>query len=195
MRSMHSRERIEEMVCELESYRWDAIYFNTVFVVEFSCSHEYVFVMCLPDFSLVLSPRFTHMLNKKWRQRNRNTEHINERAITATIVVHRQRIKLMSVYFSHSGYADHHIEKMKKTIEKHTTNCKRYIPIVGGDFNAELGPGLGTECFSVGRCTLNEGNRRGGWMKHGLMLQEYTATQHDVQKNTSETNDFHMSKS
>ena len=25
MRSMHSSERIEEMVCELEGYRWDAI--------------------------------------------------------------------------------------------------------------------------------------------------------------------------
>ena len=37
---------------------------------------------------------------------------------TATnVVVNRQRIKLMSVYFSHSGYADHHIEKMYKTIE------------------------------------------------------------------------------
>ena len=25
MRSMHSSERIEEMTCELEGYRWDAI--------------------------------------------------------------------------------------------------------------------------------------------------------------------------
>ena len=37
------------------------------------------------------------MLNKKWRQRIINTEYINERAITATIVVNRQRIRLMSV--------------------------------------------------------------------------------------------------
>ena len=49
---------------------------------------------------------------------------------------------------------------MYKTIEKHTANCKSYIPIVGGDFNAELGPGHGTECISVGRYTLNEGNKR-----------------------------------
>ena len=40
------------------------------------------------------------MLNKKWSQRIIDTENINERAITATIVVNRQRIKLMSVYFS-----------------------------------------------------------------------------------------------
>ena len=101
------------------------------------------------------------MLNKKWRQRIIDTEYINERAITTTIVFNSQRIKLMSVYFSHSVYADHHIEKMYITIEKHTANCRRYIPIVGGDFNAELGPGHGTECTSVGRYTLNEGNKRG----------------------------------
>ena len=88
---------------------------------------------------------------------------------STTIVVNRQRIKLMSVYFLHSRYADHHIEKMYKMIEKHTENYKRYIHQIGGDFNAELGLGHGNECISVGRYTLNEGNKRGDWMKHWLM--------------------------
>ena len=77
--------------------------------------------------------------------------------------------------FPHSQYADHHIEKMYKTIEKHMTHCDKYIPIIGGDFNAELGPGKGTERKSVGRYTLNEGNKRGDWLKSWLMLQDYTA--------------------
>ena len=81
----------------------------------------------------------------------------------------------MSVYFSHSGYADHHIKKMYRTIERHTENSRRYIHIIGGDFNAELGPGHGNECKSVGRYTLNEGNKRGDWMKHWMMLQGYAA--------------------
>ena len=71
------------------------------------------------------------LLNKKWRQRIIDTEYINERAITATIVVNRQRIKLMSAYFTHSGYADPSHRKMYKTIEKHTTNYKRYILFIG----------------------------------------------------------------
>ena len=131
------------------------------------------------------------MLNKRWRQRIIDTEYINERAITTTILVNRQHIKLMSVYFTHSKYADHHIEKMYKTIEKHVAHRNTYIPIIGGDFNAELGPGNGTERKSVGRYTLNEGNKRGDWLKNWLMLQDYTALQHDVQKDTSETDDFH----
>ena len=56
------------------------------------------------------------MQNKRWRQRIIDTEYINERAIITTILVNRQHIKLMSVYFSHSRYADHRIEKMYRTI-------------------------------------------------------------------------------
>ena len=115
------------------------------------------------------------MLNNSWRQRIIDTEYIHERAITATIVVNRQHIKLMSVYFTHSRYADHLIEKMYRTIEKHMASCNKYIPIIGGDFNAELGHGNGTECKSVGRYTRNEGNKRGDWFKSWLMLQDYTA--------------------
>ena len=39
------------------------------------------------------------MLNKRWRKRIIDIEYINERAITTTILVKRQHIKLMSVYF------------------------------------------------------------------------------------------------
>ena len=115
------------------------------------------------------------MLNKRWRKRIIDTEYINERAIKTTILVNRQHIDLMSVYFPHSKYADHHIEKMYKTIEKHMTNNKKCIPIIGGDFNAELGPGKGTECKSVGKYTLNESNKRGDWLKSWLMLIDYSA--------------------
>ena len=58
------------------------------------------------------------LLNKRWRQRIIDTEYINERAITTMILVNRQHIKLMSVYVTHSKYADHHIEKMYKRSRK-----------------------------------------------------------------------------
>ena len=73
-------------------------------------------------------------------------------------MVNHHRIKLMSAYFPHSGYADHHFEKMYRTIEKHTNSRKKGIHIVGGDFNAELGLGYGVERISVGPHTLKEGD-------------------------------------
>ena len=37
------------------------------------------------------------------------------------------------------------------------------------------GPEHGNECNSVGRYTHNEGNKRGDWMRHWLILLGYTA--------------------
>ena len=54
-------------------------------------------------------------------------------------------------------------------------NDKKCIPIIGGDFNAELGPGTGSECKSVGKHTLNESNKRGDWLKSWLMINDYSA--------------------
>ena len=147
MRSMHSSEKIEEMVTEIEGYRWVAIILNETWRHEqaelWKSHHKYIFMGAGKydnKHGVGILP------NKRWRKRIIDTEYITERAITPTILVNRQHIKLMSVYFHHSKKADHHIEKMYKTIEKHMVHSSKYTPIIGGDFNAELGPGKGTEC-------------------------------------------------
>ena len=162
MRSMHSSKKFEELVTELEGYRWDAILLNETWIFMGAGKYDNKHGVGI-------------MLKKRWRKRIIDTEYINERAITTTVLVNRKHIKLMSVYLPHSKYADHHIEKMCKTIEKRMLNNKKYIPIIGGDFNAELGPGKGTECKRVGRYTLNESNKRGDWLKSWLMLNDYSA--------------------
>ena len=85
----------------------------------------------------------------------------------------------MSVHLLHSCYADHHIENMYRTFEKQTNSSKKSMSIVGGDFNAELGPGDGVERASVGPHTYKEGNKRGrkrgDWLKQWPMIQNFTA--------------------
>ena len=61
-----------------------------------------------------------------------------------------------------------------RSIEKLTKSEKNNIQIVG-DFNAELGPGVGVERVSVGSHTLKEGTKRGDWMKQCAMIQNFTA--------------------
>ena len=58
------------------------------------------------------------LLIKKWRERKNGLNYINDRAIATSITVNKERITLMSVYFPHSGYADHHVEKAYNSIEK-----------------------------------------------------------------------------
>ena len=69
----------------------------------------------------------------------------------------------MSVFFLHSKCADN------------MAHCNKHIPIIGGDFNAELGPGKGTESKSVRGYTLYESYKRGDWLKSWLMLHDYSA--------------------
>ena len=106
-------KRIEEMISELEGYRWDATLMSETWRSEKSeiweTHHKHIFTG---------AGKYDNkhgvgiVLNKKWRQKIIDTEYISERAITAAIVVNHQRIKLMSVYFSH--YADQHVEKCIK---------------------------------------------------------------------------------
>ena len=101
------------------------------------------------------------LLNKRWKNKINWTYYISARAIAVSITVNHRLVLLMSVYFAHSGCADHHVEEAYRAIEKHAKS-KKYIQIVGGDVHAELRPGIGTERISVGQQTLNEGNKRGG---------------------------------
>ena len=71
---------------------------------------------------------------------------------------------------------------MYRTIEKHTNSSKKRIQIVGGDFNAGIGPVV--ERVSVGPHTLKEGNKRGDWMKQWLMIQNFTALNTMYRKKT-----------
>ena len=120
MRSMHSSEKIEELLTELEGYRWDAILLNETWRHEpaelWETCHKHIF---MGTGTYDNKHGVGIMLNKWWRKRIIDTEYINERAITTKVLVNRQHIKLMSVYFPHSKYADHHIEKKNKTIEEH----------------------------------------------------------------------------
>ena len=138
--------------------------------------------------NLTTNTELEFMLNRKWRQEIIDTEYINERAITATIVVNHQRIKLMSVYFSHSGYADHHVEKCTEQSRRRQTT-QTCIPIVGRDFIVEPGPGCGTDCTSVGKHTLNGRNRLDDTLTD---VTQFYSTQHDVLEESWETNDLQI---
>ena len=52
---------------------------------------------------------------------------------------------LISVYFLSAEYADHHIERVHKSIEKLAKSRKTFKSWVERDFKAELGPGIGIE--------------------------------------------------
>ena len=64
------------------------------------------------------------MLNKRWRQRIIDTEYVNERAITTTILVNRQHIKFVLSSLKKKRIIT--LRRCTKTIEKHMAHCNRY---------------------------------------------------------------------
>ena len=98
----------------------------------------------------------------------------NERVMATAITNNKQVVRLSSIYMPHSGYADSHVEKVHSEIDKITT-CSQNMLIMGGAFNAELGPGQSAEKLSVGRRTLNESYKRGDWLKECVMSQRLVA--------------------
>ena len=89
-------------------------------------------------------------------------------------VVNKHPITLVSVYMPHSGYPDHHIEKTYETILS-TIGKEKSMKIIGGDFNAELGPGEGIESSSASHYTLNKANCRGEWLTQWVLNNIFVA--------------------
>ena len=149
---------------------------------------------------MVESGQFTNkhgvaiLLNKRWKNQIKRVHCESERIVAMLISVNKHPIVMLSVYLPHSGYADHHVEKVYRTVAK-IMEGEKGMKIIGGDFNAELGPGEGLELAAVGHYTLNKGNCRGEWMTQWVLENKMVAFKHNVQEGTTETGDVpHIQK-
>ena len=100
------------------------------------------------------------IVNSRWRNKINWVECASERVIATSISVNRNPTTLISAYMPHSGFPDHQVEKTSDAIRR-VIGTDKNMKIIGGDFNAELGPGAGVEQTSVGLTTLNKANCRG----------------------------------
>ena len=171
---MNSSERLEELFSEIHQVAWDVILISETLrqnkeIWETQQGHI-----------MVESEKFTNkhgvaiLLNKRWKNQINWVQCACERVVAMSISVNKQPIVLMSVYMPHSGYPDHQVEKTYKTILK-TVEKDKSMKIIGGDFNAELGPGEGIELSAVVHYTLNTANCRGEWLTQWLIENKLVA--------------------
>ena len=141
---MNSSERIEELFSEIYSVRWDVILISETWrqgkeIWEIEQGHI-----------VIESGKFTNkhgvaiLLNRRWKNQINWVQCACERVVAASITVNQQPIILVSSYLPHSGYLDNQVERAYKTITTMMDREKR-MKIIGGDFDAELGPGDGIE--------------------------------------------------
>ena len=169
------------MFKELQDTSWDAILISETWRQSkeiWETQHGHI---------MVESGKFSNkhgvaiLLNKRWKNGINWIQCACERVVAMSISVNKHPIVLMSVYLPHSGYADHHVEKTYKTITD-IIKKEKCAKIIGGDFNAELGPGEGVELSAVGHYTLNKVNARGEWMTQWLLENNLIAVNTMYQK-------------
>ena len=173
-RSLGSSERLEEMICELQRVEWDVILISETWRQSKEIWETQEGHIMVKSGHFINKHGVAILLNKRWKNQVKWVQCESERVVAMSISVNKQPIVLMSVYMPHSGYADHHVEKVHKTITK-MIERKKSMKIIGGDFNAELGPGEGLELSAVGHYTLSKGNCRGEWMTQWLLQNKLVA--------------------
>ena len=178
---MSSSERFEELLQEIQGEKWDVILLSETWRPnkEIWESHQGHIIMESGKFENKHGVAI--IVNSRWRQRINWFECISERVIAASISVNRHPISLISAYMPHSGYPDHQVEKTYGAFRR-VIGTDKNMNIIGGDFNAELGPGDGVEKTSVGHYTLNKANRRGEWMAQWLLEMNPVALNTVLQK-------------
>ena len=165
---MSSSERFEELLREEHGAKWDVVLISETWrpskeVWKTEQGHV-----------TIESGKFTNkygvgiIVKNRWKNNINLVECANERVVAASVSVNKQSKTLVSTCMPHSGYPDHQVVRAYETIRK-VVDKDRNMKIIGGDFNAELGPGTGIELTCVGHYTLNKANCRGEWMTQWLL--------------------------
>ena len=114
MRSTNSSERIEELFSELHQVTWDVILISGTWrqgkeIWETQQGH-----IMVESGKFINKHGVAILLNRIWKNQINWVQCAGERVIALSISGNKQPITLMSVYMPHSGYPDHHIEKLTK---------------------------------------------------------------------------------
>ena len=99
------------------------------------------------------------IVNSKWRNKINWLECASERVVATSNSDNKKPITF-GKNMPHSGYPDHHVERAYETIRR-AIDKDRNMKIIGGDFNAEMGAGIGIEQASVGHYDPSESNKKG----------------------------------
>ena len=93
---------------------------------------------------------------------------VNERMAVLRLKIGKTTMRVMVVYFPHSGYADAEVDKIYRTMSAVHSKCRlnSEMFIVGGDFNAEVSTRLDSDNpKTIGAYGYNLENSRGQWLK------------------------------
>ena len=115
-RSLNSSERLEELFNEVHQVAWDVILISETWRQSKEMWETQEGHIMVESGKFTNKHGVTTLLNKRWKNQINWVQCACERVVAMSISVNNQPIVLMSVYMPHSGYPDHLVEKIYKTI-------------------------------------------------------------------------------
>ena len=112
------------MILELHRVEWDAILISETWRQTKELWETQQGHIMVESGQFINKHGVAILLNKRWKNQINWVQCESERVVAMLISVNKQPIVLMSVYVPHSGYADHHVERVYKTITKMTEREK-----------------------------------------------------------------------
>ena len=121
------------------------------------------------------------LIHKSVSHAVRNFNAINERIAYVDVHLHSWKLRIISVYYPHTGYGDTHVQPMYDTLTEilRDAQTNHLHPIIAGDFNAQVGKHNDDDTTTTtGKFALDPSNSRGEW------LTSWAASQHLIITNT-----------
>ena len=177
VRGLKTDERILELLNELNKLtNWDILVLNETWRVDefemFATDEGHLFCNAGCEAG---RRGVGFLVHKKWTKWLKSFTPLNERAACLTLQKQRLKIKVVGVYFPHSGYPDDAVQQVYDTLEciLHDSRTKKEHVVIAGDFNAEIGTRRETDNQKlIGEWSVGDQNYRGFWLKRWCELNE-----------------------
>ena len=178
LRGLKTEERLHELLMEIQATgeNWDILILNETWRKDgfemFSTSEGHVFANsgCEEQRRGV-----GFLIHRRWVKYLKSFQPINERVAFITIQKHKLKMRIVAVYFPHTGYPDEPVQTMYDVLTSlvHESRARKEQVIIGGDFNAEIGARSEVDNQNyIGSWSIGQQNYRGFWLKRWCELEE-----------------------
>ena len=179
VRGLKTDERILELIDELKMLtNWDILVLNETWRLDgfemFATDEGHLFCNAGCEAG---RRGVGFLVHKRWTKWLKGFTPVSERVACLTLQKQKMKIKIVGVYFPHSGYPDDTVQELYDKLEciLYESRASREHVVITGDFNAEIGTRRDIDNQRlIGPWSVGDQNYRGFWLKRWCELNELT---------------------
>lgn len=163
--------RLDELMHELQPVHWDVVLLNETMRMQkeelWESEYGHIFAGSGHDTPI---RGVGILLHKRWKPFIVRFKAVSERVAYIDVVRKGFKLRVVTAYFPHSGYADHHVQEVCDALVdiKADAISKSMRTMIGADVNAQVGCSTDqVEHHTIGKHGLDPANSRGRgqWLK------------------------------